>query len=122
METKRVAIGDLEGAALDWGVAKAVSQEIWIASGNRPEHTIRVQGGSSKCFHPSGDWSQCGPLMDRFDLSINVVIGSPRIEAVSRIAETGVGMSDDRKVAACRAIVASHNPDGYVDVPVELLP
>lgn len=116
METKRVDIGELEGAALAYAVGKAEGRKLWIAEGNKPEHMLRDKV-SRECFYPVGNWSQCGPLIERYITALNQ-------SGYGWWAHSGnhLGEALSPLIAACRAIVASHNPDGYVEVPVELLP
>lgn len=124
MITKQVAIAELEGAALDWAVAEAIGayrglhcfasndtdgQEAWIFPDKVP--CVATTGD----FSPSTHWSQCGPLIDFHSPLFNICKGQIRAEV-----QGGVGMGPTYKIAACRAIVAAHNPDGFVEVPDEV--
>jgi len=62
-------VSELEGAALDWAVAKA---EGYIDSYNSWLHEatvadVRDSGG----YHPSVWWSSAGPIIERERISVN---------------------------------------------------
>jgi len=128
--TKRVAIAELEGAALDWAVAKAAGMRVRVC-GNPLHHGHYIEAADGKelqrryfYFEPTKDWSQCGPLKARYKVdSTYMTDGSVRCRCPKKFGgfptfEEGLGR--DEPTAACRAIVASHNPDGFVEVPEEL--
>lgn len=107
----KIKTSELEGAALDWAVAKAVGSS-----------TITLDGGlwyrGHNClWSPSTDWSQCGPLIAEhkilFDTDDWSIIWATA--GNSNISKGG----DSHLIAACRAIVAAKLGD-VVDVPEEL--
>ena len=53
---------ELTGAALDWAVAKCEKPE-WL--GNQAEVYVLKAG-----FHPSTDWAQGGPIIERERISV----------------------------------------------------
>jgi hypothetical protein len=53
---------ELTGAALDWAVAKCEKPE-WL--GNQAEVYVLKAG-----FHPSTDWAQGGPIIEREEISM----------------------------------------------------
>lgn len=108
---KRIAIAEPEGVALDWAVAAAT----WPGGMSSEFNKLFWEIG----FKPTTDWSQCGPLIERYKVGIE----QTREEAYAYTPEEPLcGFFDHRpRVAACRAIVASHNPDGFVEVPDELV-
>jgi hypothetical protein len=56
---------ELSGAALDWAVAKCEKPE-WL--GNQAEVYVLKAG-----FHPSTDWAQGGPIIEREGFAISRV-------------------------------------------------
>ncbi len=143
---KRIAIAELEGVALDWAVAKAarVKPEIcqhypgppFVAvvsypEGFKPDYFRGAGNGGP--FRPTTDWSQVGPLIERYkvDLSYHEEYVAndgkgPVWEAM--LADLWLAPADEYDpigktplIAACRAIVAAHNPSGFVEVPDELV-
>lgn len=119
METKRVAIEQLSGAALDWAVAQTICPDSFKDS-RRADGLPHWSEGWLSRGSPSRDWSQCGPLMDKYLYRIDMPKGGDKCWAQTHDLKTIQG-GPNRLTAACRAIVAAHNPSGYVEVPVELL-
>lgn len=110
----RIKTRELEGAALDWAVAKTVCPacfgEDWMRGW--------LSRGS-----PSTDWSQGGPLINerkvRVDPTPSLTSGLKGWQA--ECWDTyGIGRGPTALIAACRAIVAAELGDS-VDVPDELL-
>lgn len=128
METKRVAIEQLSGAALDWAVAKAsgvdVSLTMAYPSNGRPG-LVPWDDDARKPYKPTMDWRQCGPLKASYKVDATYMTdGSVRCRCPKKFGglptfEEGFGW--DELTAACRAIVAANNPSGYVEVPADLL-
>ena len=53
---------ELTGAALDWAVAKAEGVAVrWSA----PHEQLLIVGKPYSVWHPSTDWSQGGPIVER---------------------------------------------------------
>ena len=140
-----IKTSELEGVALDWAVAKSVGVSVCIGveyhtitfvplGRPRSKHNSvskyylnRATGrGETEEWRPSTDWSQCGPLIERYKLTLYQVNGP----AATVNDDTGEVDYDGRKmvcadgetilIAAMRAIVASELGD-TVDVPEELL-
>ena len=132
----RVKTSELEGAALDWAVAKAV-YPLSHQSGDRlrvvdvieDDHwhigTVWLgrRGNFTRTFEPSTDWSQGGPLVERYRVKLTPVDSHAK-------ATTWHGLSDDGRrvfgryggsplIAAMRAIVAAEIGE-ELDVPEEL--
>lgn len=105
-----VKTADLIGPALDWAVAIACD--------------VHVEG-----FEPSTDWSQCGPLIEKYRLVVAhagcygwfaYLQGNPRCTYVDTQAEDEI-CGPTALVATCRAIVHAKFGD-TVKVPKELIP
>lgn len=132
----KVKTAELSGRALDWAVALSTGQYEMT---NVPED---IDGKNSCCIlAPTGlvdngfrwpprgkvgplyfikkystDWSQCGYLIDRFDVDI-----SPQYPGYFASAKMGIrSFGDTRQIAICRAVVASKLGD-EVDIPDELM-
>jgi len=117
-----IKTSELEGAALDWAVAKAQEwdDETLLALARQYKKSWPFDNHT-----PSTDWSQCGPLIDRFEVSLQ-----NNREYWHGVVHKGVNFSgmpmdqfnkllcggESAKVAACRAIVAAKMGD-TVDVP-----
>ncbi|MGB2246200.1 MAG: phage protein NinX family protein [Alcanivorax sediminis] len=121
---KRIAISELEGATLNRAVLIAIGGEL----DEDLSHSGMVFGtwddlANSERFDPGSDWSQCGPLIERYRLSIGLDSDeNMRVQWVAAADEVRpFYMGDSLLTAACRAIVAAHNPSGYVDVPLGLV-
>ncbi|KPW25779.1 Uncharacterized protein ALO83_00997 [Pseudomonas cannabina pv. alisalensis] len=127
-EFAEVKTADLLGAALDWAVAIA---EGWES--DRPQDgqlkmpwlsiDLRVVAGADRMVHPanrfnpSTDWSQGGPLIEKY--RIDFAQYADQVEAFSQIRSPG-SKGGTYLIAACRAIVASVLGE-TVSVPKELL-
>lgn len=106
--TKRIAIAELEGVALDWAVAE-------IAYPN--DANIQDKAYEFACDYAfSRDWSQCGPLIERHITALNQSGYGWWAHSGNHLGEGVLPL-----IAACRAIVAAHNPSGFVEVPDELV-
>jgi len=117
---------ELKGAALDWVVAQ-------IESGAGPDKAEKQWRYFGRVFHPSTDWAQGGPIIEREELSIEPQYTAGGLECWVayghnlRYTEQGnyIQGSDNRQyaptplIAAMRCYVASKLGD-TVDIPDEL--
>ena len=112
---KRIAIAELDWVALDWAVAEV--------EGKKRLHTTRRKFGMDVPVKVipaySGDWSQCGPLIERY--RVDVLHEEANGEWLSSVDAIHCAIGTTPLIAACRAIVAAHNPSGFVEVPDELV-
>ena len=96
---------ELTGAALDWAVEKC--QPL-------PDHGQRfVEDG----YHPSTDWAQGGPIIEREEINI---LNQNRIVAWQRGRETFGAGGPTTLIAAMRCYVAIKLGDD-VEIPEELM-
>lgn len=106
---------ELEGAALDWAVAKAVG----LAAYTQPDGPVyRPDNGEE--WTPTTDWSQAGPLIDEYDVGLVKMeygdwCAAAYCTEVSAFNDTG----PTPLIAAMRAIVAT-KLGAAVEVPTEL--
>lgn len=72
-ELVEVKTQDLLGAALDWAVAKAEGVAV-VTDPNSPSCRQMVEDADSingwYCYSPSTDWSQGGPLIEKYKVMI----------------------------------------------------
>lgn len=134
-----VKTSELTGNELDWAVAKAIGYEcgrLPCKNGtlgcNAPRGIQYVIGIlrvaslvdelNARFWRPTTDWSQCGPLLEKYDWALpyratsRVNIGKFESCTPARLSLNG----ETPLEAACRAIVASELGD-YVMVPAELV-
>jgi len=111
---------ELSGVALDWAVATAKDLAVVIPCGDK---RVAVWSGLNdpEDFHPSTDWAQGGPIIEREKLSFReerpgLHFGYIWDGAVHRLYASG----PTPLIAAMRCYVASKLGD-EVDVPEELL-
>ena len=112
-------VSELEGAALDWAVAKCEGVEIdedfdaWVVDTDEP------------CFKnpykPSTNWSQGGPLMEWHGISVGFDFEGDDVEVWFAYADQKpqVNYGPTVLIAAMRCHVASNLGD-EIDVPKEL--
>lgn len=126
-----VKTSDLEGAALDWAVAIVVfegDEDGCIAS-------LKINGfeiinpsyESFFEFKPSTDWSQGGPLIEKYRVDLQAPTHSAKPWVAYACGDFYDGIydvftleADTPLIAACRAIVSAELGD-VVSVPAELL-
>jgi hypothetical protein len=63
----KVKTSDLDGAQLDWAVAKCESGDEFLFN---PDPYTPDENGQPAYFEPSTDWSQGGPIIEREGISI----------------------------------------------------
>lgn len=107
----------LTGAALDWAVKQAVKQQLLF-----PDYGER---DSDNGYHPSTDWAQGGPIIDREGLSIRFAPKDARgawyaVQGPNRfLSPDHEGSGPTPLIAAMRCYVAS-KLGAEVEVPEEL--
>lgn len=122
MNYVRVQTNDLIGAELDWAVATAVGQGVFVLLYDNPEERWQVQLGGypGGPFWPSQDWKQCGPLIEKYKIGFGVYAGGYlAVLALNEVSGSAVGA--DHLIAACRAIVAGVLGEA-IDIPADLQP
>ena len=128
-EFTEVKTEELSGEALNWAVAIAENLTAFVSPpqyGNphlvcvMPEHVHR--GGYR--YSPSTDWSQGGPLIDKYHMDFCCehpeTIGSALCDENGMYIDDRMMFGKTHLIAACRAIVASVLGE-TVSVPKELL-
>ena len=126
----KIKTSELEGAALDWAVAKAVGQDVTEQGVYIQERRAGQDGSVSLtktwvAFSPSTDWSQGGPLIESHDVSCSrvdkiITKGGNALYWMASCPSGFKGLGLTPLIAACRAIVAAKLGD-VVDVPEELV-
>ena len=108
---------ELIGPALDWAVAKC---EGYIGARHSWLHETTLKKIEDGSFHPSSNWAQGGPIIEREKITI-----TQSNDIMASIFRPEVGYEFKKRgptplVAAMRAYVASKLGD-EVEVPEELL-
>ena len=118
--------GALTGAALDWAVAKCEGLLCfgWSIHGY---FTVHDSEGRNRCFEPSANWAQGGPIIEREEIGVRrnaPCSKGQEWEAMPSITSKGAGgrwcYGPTPLIAAMRCYVASRLGD-EVDIPEELL-
>ena len=125
MKTTTVETSQLSGPALDWAVAKSVAKENvkieQCRGADAPAFCVVLTNGAH--WTPSTDWTQGGPLIERY---CGITNCEDEKQPEPFYAETrcsnlnGYANGTTILIAVCRAIVAAELGDD-VEVPVELL-
>jgi hypothetical protein len=109
---------ELTGAALDWAVCEATGMFKAYTQFRSGKNFLKVYGvARNKHLHPSTDWSQGGPIIEREKLAI--CIGWKQWLAFSDDTENAGVQGPTPLVAAMRCYVASKLGD-EVEIPKEL--
>ena len=110
----KMKTSELEGAALDWAVAKCDGIDIW----REPDGIYLCEGGEvSFRYRPSTKWSQGGPIIEREGIELLCESLGFRWVAIPQKGPEWRGPTP--LIAAMRCFVASKLGD-EVDVPEEL--
>lgn len=120
----KVKTSELTGAALDWAVAKCEgwnSYDIHTNGNFELENTVTGDCLWLRCFQPSTDWAQGGPIIERENISVQARDG---VWSASMKMPDGSwpiwGYGPSPLIAAMRCYVASKLGD-EVEVPEELI-
>lgn len=121
MNMTEVKTADLAGAALDWAVANACGFKFGMCGGvvfrsDQPGDTY----GPGPIWSPSTDWSQGGPLIGRYQITLLPPRYSGDKWGATYDVDSCMLDGDTPLISACRAIVAAKLGD-VVSVPSELL-
>lgn len=129
MEMVKVKVSDLTGAALDWAVAKAEQHDSTIGKAiffGKLNKFVVIESSKSLAvlrgpYKPSSNWHHCGPLIDKYAIAFDTDIPEEPIATCNRQL-FGHGHGETHLVAACRAIVTSHNKHyEFIEVPAVLV-
>lgn len=106
-----VKTAELVGPALDWAVAKAEGHEPLVVPTGRAECSVGVilatdDGPKGFACRPSTNWSQGGPLIEKYKVSIAYHNG-PDCTPMACLSDAHPAFEcgDTVLIAACRAIV-----------------
>jgi hypothetical protein len=127
----KIQTGELQGAALDWAVAKCMTGGELFQAG-RIAHAVVLHSvggtvtpyfishnGVIRCaFEPSTDWAQAGPIIEREGLCLNYDPFSKRWNCSTKVLDSY--HADTPLVAAMRCFVVGKLGD-EVETPEELV-
>ena len=126
---KTINVAKAEGAALDWLVWKCAGGiNAYPKTASGPAFLKLWRGNSAKYVHPSTDWSQGGPIIERErinftrQLSTSPCPGMWLAYTCDEVDDTRWGfdgMGSTHLIAAMRCYVASKLGD-EIEVPEEL--
>ena len=109
----QIKTSELQGAALDWAVAKC--ERVEFTYENHPRHEMVN-------MHYSTDWSQGGPIIEREGISVLYQTGVCMTASINGQYEQSVGHRHKGNIGllvAMRCYVASKLGD-TVEIPEEL--
>lgn len=111
---------ELTGAALDWAVCEATGLLKAYTQFRSGKNFLKVYGvARNKHLHPSTDWSQGGPIIEREKLDV-FCSGQIWDASTGDRGNNSIQSGPTPLIAAMRCYVASKLGDD-VDVPEELL-
>jgi hypothetical protein len=114
----KIKTSELTGAALDWAVCEATGMFKAYTQFRSGKNFLKVYGvARNKHLHPSTDWSQGGPIIERERIDITFMDGD---EVDTWHVSGAHGRDKLPLVSAMRCYVALKLGD-EVEVPDELL-
>lgn len=128
----KVKTSELEGAALDYAVAVAMQLKTVVHAPNEYRYDVAdgihcstygctigpaSMTGDDEEYSPSTDWSQCGPLIEEYQICLDPLTGG---DWDSQYPSGPWVRGSSPLQAACRAIVSAKLGD-TVDIPDELV-
>lgn len=120
MEMTEVKTTELAGDGLDWAVAKAVGEQLVKYGGCFCLATEFDGCGEPSGYSPSTDWSQGGPLIEKYTIGVDLERDGLWVATPPNWNEETIQYGSTPLIAACRAIVAA-KLGGVVSVPSELV-
>lgn len=119
MEMVEVRTADLIDGALNWAVAKAECLHPFILSGGMYCGTV-VAIGNDNTWSPSTNWSQGGPLIEKFILELKFCVFELPQESWKAETHTSWANGSTALISSMRAIVHAILGE-IVSVPKELM-
>lgn len=124
----KIKVSELSGAALDWAVARVEAVQVSFIDGEvaTPELCMTALGDVyNPAYSPSTDWSQGGPLLSKYKITVGADTGRNNrlvFWAYAGVAEDGypVTEGEDHLVSSMRAIIASMFGE-EIEIPEDLL-
>ena len=116
----KVKTSELQGAALDWAVAKCEGIEVEIEDGELCLPSSYFRDGDF--YKPSEDWAQGGPIIEREEISLETMAHDEYGDGwLATLVRGAVYMefAPTPLVAAMRCYVASQMGD-EIELPEEL--
>jgi hypothetical protein len=108
---------NLQGAALDWAVAKCEGVSVENVNDGITKCLLMSMGGR---FSPSTNWAQGGPIIEREELTLSCHWQRPyAIKVLADEKRVVQGNGPTPLIAAMRCLVASRLGD-TIDLPEEL--
>ena len=121
----KIKTSELEGAALDWAVAKGAGWNVYTRNGRVYQADVMGTVDTPAFpFSPSRRWDMVGPLIERFQIMTKSSASGTWIALIPVPKKDGYldwikTSGQSPLIAACRAIVAAKLGD-EVEVPEEL--
>lgn len=109
-------VNELQGAALDWAVAKCEGEEVRLVKGQL--ETLWTENG----WKPSSDWAQGGPIIEREKIEVRYRVGVNMTATIDGQFEQTAAYSERPNpmlTAAMRCLVAS-KLGAEIELPEEL--
>jgi Protein of unknown function (DUF2591) len=119
---KTIKTSEAKDAALDWLVWKCAGGiAAYPKTGSGPAFLKLWRGNSAKYVHPSTDWSQGGPIIEREKIGVQPIYNGHAVSHWSAVQEVGESRRNGPTplIAAMRCFVASKLGE-VVEVPEEL--
>lgn len=114
---------ELNGAALDWAVAKITNPEWWEEGYMEGDPMAALDMDDGTTYSPSTDWAQGGPIIEREGINLDNYGKNPRWSAWTPAPDRESGEAQaygpTPLIAAMRCYVAS-KLGNEVDVPEEI--
>jgi hypothetical protein len=116
----RVKTSELQGAALDWAVAKCAYDNPVIVENGIP-YLTSMEGHRIKRACPSSDWAQGGPIIERARLKLRCDERTDRTLWVAATAYSTFAASGPTPLVAAMRCYAAFKLGDEIEVSSELL-
>ncbi|MDG4721738.1 phage protein NinX family protein [Thalassospira aquimaris] len=129
----KMKVSDLDGRALNWAVAYAISDMHRDIGNGQTEFVIdekilvvSAQGNEADDteFDPQGNWAHGGPLIERYatQLSAPSSFDNEGFIAATYVPKKGLGVQSGETflVSFCRSLVSVMHQSNEIEIPDEL--
>ena len=117
-----VEVNDLKDVALDWATAFCIGMTDLRLNTSDPDKPFITSG--TELWNPRSDWTQLGPLIDKYGMSYQYTSRDHEDEFVSGFCPgrpQGRSLAPDIKTAMLRSLIHHLMEFTVIEIPIEIL-